>query len=180
VIETAKSLIAKAWKETRVQKPRRGLVAAYAGQALRLNNANSSIAFQNHLELFDEFITWLVDLQRFCCSARPISKKKITPTRIWHLRPARSRFQFAIKCVSGMTSLREYWPDLSHNIRTSWRYPWYSLPCELNSRKKKILLIFGKSMSSEEKPEQFWRSCRSRGALSFGRRNMTPSEREAI
>jgi hypothetical protein len=62
VIETAKSLIARAWKETPVQKPRRGLVAAYAGQALRLNNANSSIAFQNHLELFDEFITWLVDL----------------------------------------------------------------------------------------------------------------------
>jgi len=60
--DTAKTLIAKAWKKTGVQKPRRGTTAIYAGRAILLNNRKTSVAFQNHLELYDEFVAWLVDL----------------------------------------------------------------------------------------------------------------------
>ena len=61
--ETAKSLIAKSWKKTRVRKPKRGVAAIYAGHAIFLNNAlASSLAFQNHLELYDEFVSWLADV----------------------------------------------------------------------------------------------------------------------
>ncbi len=60
--ETAKSLIAKSWKKTRVRKPKRGVVAIYAGHAILLNNTLTSVAFQNHLELYDEFISWLADV----------------------------------------------------------------------------------------------------------------------
>ena len=60
--ETAKSLIAKSWKKTRVRKPKRGVAAIYAGHAILLNNTLTSVAFQNHLELYDEFISWLTDV----------------------------------------------------------------------------------------------------------------------
>ena len=60
--ETAKSLIAKSWRETRIRKPKRGVVAIYGGHAILLNSRLTSIAFQNHLELYDEFIAWLADV----------------------------------------------------------------------------------------------------------------------
>ncbi|MCK1421518.1 MULTISPECIES: hypothetical protein [unclassified Bradyrhizobium] len=60
--ETAKSLIAKSWKKTRVRKPKRGVAAIYAGHAIILNNKLTSVAFQNHLELYDEFVSWLADV----------------------------------------------------------------------------------------------------------------------
>jgi hypothetical protein len=62
VAETAKSLIANSWKKTGVRKPRRGVVAVYAGHAILLNRKLTSVAFQNHLELYDEFISWLTDV----------------------------------------------------------------------------------------------------------------------
>jgi hypothetical protein len=62
VAETAKSLIAKSWKKTRVRKPKRGVAAIYAGHAIQLNNTLTSVAFQNHLELYDEFMSWLTDV----------------------------------------------------------------------------------------------------------------------
>jgi hypothetical protein len=62
VAETAKSLIAKSWKKTRVRKPKRGVAAIYAGHAILLNDPLTSVAFQNHLELYDEFISWLADV----------------------------------------------------------------------------------------------------------------------
>jgi hypothetical protein len=62
VAETAKSLIAKLWKDTGVRKPKRGVVAIYAGHSLLLNDKLMSAAFENHLELFDEFISWLADI----------------------------------------------------------------------------------------------------------------------
>jgi hypothetical protein len=62
VAETAKSLIAKSWKKTRVRKPKREVAAIYAGHAILLNNKLASVAFQNHLELYDEFISWLADV----------------------------------------------------------------------------------------------------------------------
>ena len=60
--ETAKSLIAEFWKKTGVRKPRRGVVASYADYSIFLADKLTSVAFQNHLELFDEFASWLVDL----------------------------------------------------------------------------------------------------------------------
>jgi hypothetical protein len=62
VAETAKSLIAELWKETGVRKPKRGTVAIYAGHSLVLSDKLMSAAFENHLELFDEFISWLADV----------------------------------------------------------------------------------------------------------------------
>jgi hypothetical protein len=62
VAETAKSLISKSWRKTRVQKPKRGLVPIYAGHSILLNSKLASVAFQNHLELYDEFTSWLTDV----------------------------------------------------------------------------------------------------------------------
>ena len=60
--ETAKSLIAEFWKETGVRKPKRGEVTEYASYSLFLADKLTSVAFQNHLELFDEFVSWLADV----------------------------------------------------------------------------------------------------------------------
>lgn len=60
--DTAKSLIAKAWKKTGARKLRRGTVAIYAGHSIILNDRITSVAFQNHLELYDEFVAWLIEV----------------------------------------------------------------------------------------------------------------------
>jgi hypothetical protein len=60
-IKTAKSLIASSWKKTRVRKPKHGVAAIYAGHAISLNSTLTSPAFQNNLELYDEFVSWLAD-----------------------------------------------------------------------------------------------------------------------
>jgi hypothetical protein len=62
VAETAKSLIANSWKKTGIRKPKRGVIGVYAGHAILLNRKLTSVAFQNHLELYDEFISWLTDV----------------------------------------------------------------------------------------------------------------------
>ncbi len=55
-------LDSKIMEKTGVRKPKRGVISIFAGYSILLSNKLTSTAFQNHLELYDEFISWLTDL----------------------------------------------------------------------------------------------------------------------
>ena len=74
--ETAKSLIARSWRKTRARKPKRGIVAIYAGHSILLSSKTTSVAFQNHLEPYDEFISWLSDVAVVLLTAKGILKRE--------------------------------------------------------------------------------------------------------